>query len=608
MVTTPFKEDIRQAVALAGQALGAGDAEGAGRQLAPLLQQAGTDPQLLHMAGLVCMHQRRFEEAAGFFARARVADPNAATLAFSHATALQWLERDADALRALRDAIGLKPDYAEAYHQAGNLLRRMGKQEDAEGIFRQWANALPGDVQAKDALAGLLLETGRAQEAESILAPALEAFASAPVKGALHYNYGLALTRQQKNEEALAHFAKAKALNPVLRTGDAIRAEILQEMQRHDEALAISRQMIAEDSANPDWHKFHNELLYRLGRSEEYLKSYDSAPRTTPLLLSKAFFLSHERRNQEALEVYREASRLSPESRLAAAGVANALTMLGRYDEAVTAFDALLAQNSGDGELYGCAATTALLSGDPEKAVKLCQHAVTFNPHDQIALSTMGTAFRLIGDARDEELNGYDTLIQILELEPPAGFSRMEDFNAELNGWLDRVHPDTREYLSQSLRGGTQTPDQIFGKGHVLVEKLRVRIDEAVTRYIAGLKEDESHPFLSRRTRDFRYSGSWSSRLRDCGYHINHIHPEGWISSCYYVAVPKAVEDEEQRQGWLKFGEPAFDVALENPIRRAVQPRPGRLVLFPSYMWHGTVPFHDAQARTTIAFDVVPKA
>jgi len=32
------------------------------------------------------------------------------------------------------------------------------------------------------------------------------------------------------------------------------------------------------------------------------------------------------------------------------------------------------------------------------------------------------------------------------------------------------------------------------------------------------------------------------------------------------------------------------------------------LVLFPSYMWHGTIPFHDAQARTTIAFDVVPKA
>jgi len=30
------------------------------------------------------------------------------------------------------------------------------------------------------------------------------------------------------------------------------------------------------------------------------------------------------------------------------------------------------------------------------------------------------------------------------------------------------------------------------------------------------------------------------------------------------------------------------------------------LVLFPSYTWHGTVPFHDKAARTTIAFDVVP--
>jgi hypothetical protein len=29
-------------------------------------------------------------------------------------------------------------------------------------------------------------------------------------------------------------------------------------------------------------------------------------------------------------------------------------------------------------------------------------------------------------------------------------------------------------------------------------------------------------------------------------------------------------------------------------------------VLFPSYMWHGTIPFRDAALRTTIAFDAVP--
>jgi len=111
---------------------------------------------------------------------------------------------------------------------------------------------------------------------------------------------------------------------------------------------------------------------------------------------------------------------------------------------------------------------------------------------------------------------------------------------------------------------------------------------------------------LSRRAEKFRYSGSWSSRLQDSGFHVNHIHPDGWISSCYYVSVPEAVKDETTKQGWIKFGEPALDVALKHPIRRTIQPVPGRLVLFPSYMWHGTVPFSDKAARTTIAFDVVP--
>jgi hypothetical protein len=30
------------------------------------------------------------------------------------------------------------------------------------------------------------------------------------------------------------------------------------------------------------------------------------------------------------------------------------------------------------------------------------------------------------------------------------------------------------------------------------------------------------------------------------------------------------------------------------------------LVLFPSYFWHGTVPFASEQARLTVAFDVLP--
>jgi len=45
---------------------------------------------------------------------------------------------------------------------------------------------------------------------------------------------------------------------------------------------------------------------------------------------------------------------------------------------------------------------------------------------------------------------------------------------------------------------------------------------------------------------------------------------------------------------------PSLDAEL------SVHPELGQLVLFPSYFWHGTLPFHSEQPRLTVAFDVVP--
>jgi hypothetical protein len=235
----------------------------------------------------------------------------------------------------------------------------------------------------------------------------------------------------------------------------------------------------------------------------------------------------------------------------------------------------------------------------------MAEKSLILSPVDQTGLAVLGSAWRMMGDERDEMLNGYDDLIRVFDLEPPQGFSSMADFNDALNAWLVRLHGNTREPLQQSLRGGSQTRGYMFGMGHDLPERLKLRVTAAIDRYIAETRPDARHPFRGRCGAGFRYKDSWSSRLRDCGFHVNHIHPGGWISSCYYVGVPDAVKDETARQGWIKFGEPSFDAGLG--VRRAIQPKQGRLVLFPSYMWHGTIPFH-GDARTTIAFDAVPNA
>jgi tetratricopeptide (TPR) repeat protein len=566
--------EVEQAVALARQHLQQGDMAAAERVLAPLFSRGlAGDPTVLQLAGLIRLSQGRTAEAEALLAQGRILDASDPWLAYYHGAALAGLKRTGDAATAWRATIALKSDLAEA----------------------------------RLALSALLIESGQMAEAETIARGGLDLALDPRLKGVMHNNLGLALRAQKMNQEALENFEKAQALNPAIPMLGLLRAEVLQDLKRPEVAALVLEKSLAADPANPRLHRAYNELLYRMDHGGEALKSYDRAPKTRELLLDKASFLAQEKRGEEAHTLYRDVLVADSGDIVAAAGVANALVMLGRHDEAAAAFDVALIRHTGDPDLFSGAAEVALLREDPQKAVALCRQALALAPYHQGALSNMSVGLRLLGDERDEALNGYDSLVQVFDLEPPPGFSSMDDFNAELGASLDSLHPEMRTHLNQTLRSGTQTQGLLFGAGHPLVEKIQARISEAVSRYVAGLKQDKTHPFLSRRGRGFRYAGSWSSRLRDCGFHVNHIHPNGWISSCYYVGVPDTVRDATARQGWIKFGESGFThLAEKNPARRAVQPVPGRLVLFPSYMWHGTVPFRGPVPRTTIAFDVVP--
>ena len=80
------------------------------------------------------------------------------------------------------------------------------------------------------------------------------------------------------------------------------------------------------------------------------------------------------------------------------------------------------------------------------------------------------------------------------------------------------------------------------------------------------------------------------------------------MSSAFYVALPASISNHSAgRAGWIQFGQPLEELGLDLSPRRVIQPRPGYLALFPSYTWHGTVPFADAEPRLTIAFDMQPK-
>ncbi len=572
---------------------------------------APDDANVLQFTGVVRVNQGRLEEAEALYRRSLAVEPAQPHVLHNLARLLYHASRFDEAIELLEEALRQRPDYGDAALRLGHCYQSKGLFADAEHAYRKALQVEPTSLMVQQSLGGVLNDMGRNTEAEQLLRAALEQSRDQRQTAALHHNLAASLKQQGRFEEALELFDRAKAAAADIPIVDYNRGGTLQELGRLDEAVEAYRSAIVRNPLNLDAHNDLNRLLYRLGRDEELLQSLDDVaaghPKIGGLPLLKADLLFKLDRFAEAADYFRRAAPLEPEHVMPHDGLGLAEARLGHFDEAIAAHERAVALEPDNAAAWTNFAETLLRAGDPERALKVSEQAMEIAPELQHSLAMWGLALRMLDDPREQTLNDYERLVEVFDVPPPEGFADMDSFNAALNAELDRLHKDRREALDQTLRSGTQTLGNLFGRGHDLVERLRVRIDDVVNQYIASMDDDDEHHLFRRRSRDTTYSSSWSSRLSDCGYHTNHLHPLGWISSCYYIALPEAVADTQEKQGWIKFGEPSFDAGFKEPICRTIQPQPGRLVLFPSYMWHGTVPFRSEQDRTTIAFDVVPR-
>jgi Putative 2OG-Fe(II) oxygenase len=204
--------------------------------------------------------------------------------------------------------------------------------------------------------------------------------------------------------------------------------------------------------------------------------------------------------------------------------------------------------------------------------------------------------WRLTGNAKAEWLDGAPPYLSTFDLD----FSAAE--LATLACTLRALHRLQAPYPEQSVRGGTQTDRPLFFNPDPVIQAARKKITAAVREFVEALPAvDSAHPLLAPRRDEMLFDGSWSVRLRGKGHHASHTHIMGWISSAFYVALPE--EPGPEPAGWFALGTPPPELGLHLKPYATVEPKPGRLVLFPSTMWHSTYPF-DLGERLTVAFDV----
>jgi uncharacterized protein (TIGR02466 family) len=515
--------------------------------------------------------------------------------------------RPAEGAEMLQRVLAASPGQPMVLFYLGNAKRALGDLAGARETYRGALKSRPDFPRAALALGEVLNQSAQPEDAEQVLAPLARQAAEDELAAEIENALGEAKMMQRHFDRALLHFERAIVLKPDLLAAEKNRATALEYLRQPERAAGAYRRVLAQDPLDIRSHLLLNELLHRSGPAEEFLRSYDLARQLRPHspipLTAKADQLLQLDRAAEAVPYYKSAMRLAPVHAAAHIGLGRALAALGESEAARVAFEAGRAACPGDVDLQIAHAAFVLGQGDAPAAQALTQQALAASPHSQPALAVLGLCYRAGGDEREAWLNGYDDLIQVYDLEPPDPYADLESFHRDLE--LDALHGEARQFFSQTLRGGSRSFEDFFRHRHALRDRLKRRIAGAVERYIAAMKQRPEHPFLGRRGRGFAFAGSWTSRMRDGGFHLNHIH-NGWISSVYYVDVPEACEDTMARQGWLKFGEPSANLGFRNSIRRLVQPKPGRLVLFPSYLWHGTVPYHADQTRTTIAFDLNP--
>jgi len=349
------------------------------------------------------------------------------------------------------------------------------------------------------------------------------------------------------------------------------------------------------------------KLRWQNGDGENMTRTLEAAIETYPhelhLRLIAADLLRNAGQTNKALTLLERGLVLAPDFAAFLTSIGVMRADAGELDAALRYLRAAVARAPQSPTVKRNLVSVLLRTGAAQKALQLCDELSARAPDDQQLIAYRATALRLSGDSRYAELHDYSRLVRQYRLEPQAPFTDIAQFNAAFARELLALHRGQRP-LEQSLRGGTQT-ERNLPRDNPVIAAFFAMLDAPVRDYIAHLRDgDTTHPTDRRKSAGYRVAGSWSVQLQPGGFHINHVHPQGWLSSAYYVELPE-ISDDARREGWLKFGEPGLAMA-ECPPDHYVRPYPGLLVLFPSYVWHGTVPFESGGRRLTAAFDVVP--
>lgn len=396
-----------------------------------------------------------------------------------------------------------------------------------------------------------------------------------------------------------------------------VLARALQSQRRLEEAEQAFEAAIELRSNYAEAHRDYAQLVWmRTGDVEAALRKLDSSIAATrdngPLQLIRSIVLEYAGELPRALRAVELGLNLAPNHSGLLVQAAHMCLLTDQLQRALD-FAQRARKHDGGVRTLTTLCEVALAVGDLDGAHSLVTQLKKAIPDNQYVVALGAALWRLQGDSRYASLFNYSDLVSTHQLIPPAGWQSLEHFLSAVGAELDGMHQFISHPFHQSLRGGGQLTFSEDDMARPLLRELFSCIGVNVTNYLVriGCGTD---PVRARNTLRANFTGAWSVRLSSGGSHVDHVHPHGWISSACYISLPATLGNgdavtqgaDRDRSGWLRLGQPGIVTKPHLGPEYFVKPKPGMLVLFPAYMWHGVEPFAGNERRLTVAFDVVP--
>lgn len=583
--------------------LARGDAVGADKVLQPVFAQMKSDADVLHLMGSIKKAQGKLDEAEQHYRAAISHALSDGTCYNDLGLVLQARGAFEEAVRVFRAALALLPHAAAVRVNLVRCLMAAGDLVNAEREAEAFVAGAPG-AEGWTLLHQVQRAQGRDDDALNSAAAALK---YEPTQRGVRYNYAVALDRAGRSGEALEYYERLSRQELDTQELALNFSRALYAAGRKQDAETTLAQALESWPGSVGLHATLARMRFLRGEGENCVAHTEAEiarrPRDLQLRLACADALHRAGFLPKALRVLEEATRLAPDAPALLTAFGIVLDELDRPRDGLKVLRRVckIAPEAAVGRRN--LLSTLLRAGMADEALQTVRGLRADDPHEQYLIACEATALRVMGDPAYKYWCDYERLVRCYEIAPPQSFFTIQNFNAALGDTLRALHRTNAHPLDQHIQSGSQTGRSLLTKDDRNLRALMATVDSAVRDYVTRLRASANDPVGQRKRTSFRYSNLWSVRLGDGGYQPNHVHDRGWISSAYYVALTPS-EKREPRAGWLKFGEPNRPIAGCAP-EQFIEPKPGMLVLFPSYMWHGTVLFAGSE-RLSAAFDVVP--